>query len=81
MTIIELKLEVINLLKSVPSVKVEWKPRKHVYQIRWKKTTIYSSGEEIFQFLKELHKSSTGKTYDFSFLSYGIYEKHIEIFV
>lgn len=81
MTIIELKLDLLNILKAQPDMKVEWKPRKHVYQIRWKNEKKYTSGNEAFIHAKQLHKMITKNTYDFSFLEHNIFDKHFEIFI
>lgn len=81
MTIGELKIELANILKQQPSMKVEWQSRKRVFKIQWKNGKTYATGEEVFQKAKELHKATTGKTYDFSFLAHRVYDKHMEIFI
>lgn len=81
MTYLELKLELLEILKSDSSMRVDWKPMKRVYVVKWKNGKHYSTGRELYEQMKTLHKAATNKTYDFSILEHGIYEKHVEIFI
>ena len=80
-TMTQVALEMADLLKLEPTMKVEHKITRRAFYIKWKPGTKYASAEDCFAKMIELYEAKFGRKVNWNFFLYEIHPdwKHVRI--
>ena len=80
-TMTQVAIEMAELLKLEPTMKVEHKITRRAFYIKWKPGTRYASANDCFAKMIELYEAKFGKKVNRNFFLYEIHTdlKHVRI--
>lgn len=76
----QIKTELIDMLNSIPAMRVTYFKRKHEYRVKCKEHNRFISGEECFNKIKFLTETNFRMRINWDYLVYKISDKEVIFF-